>query len=337
MYNYQPTINQEFILERYSQFDIFKALLGVEIGIGKSYLYFAPYRIDKQPGCFFSYFNGILYFIDFANTITHFNCFQLWSYIYDIEITLVPEAIYHSIKAKNIKISQKNTKEKKILTKKLKEHKPTIITVLDKPFNLEDKIYWQQYGITSKQLKEDKVLSVLAFKIESTKIFCQRPFKICYAYTDFDNNKKKIYQPYANKTNKWFTNCGKNDIGQIKNLLNNIPDQAVIITKSYKDCRILRNYGFASIWFQNEGMFPDDQNLSLLLQNIPKSIIFFDNDLQGITSSAALTKKIQELGFNTESICLPEALLKNNITDISDLYAAKGPTEVQNFLNNTIK
>ena len=40
MYNYQPTINQEFILERYSQFDIFKALLGVEIGIGKSYLYF---------------------------------------------------------------------------------------------------------------------------------------------------------------------------------------------------------------------------------------------------------------------------------------------------------
>ena len=183
-------------------------------------------------------------------------------------------------------------------------------------------------------MKEDKVFAVLAFKIESNKIFCQRPYNICYAYTDFENDKKKLYQPYAEKRNKWFTNCGKNDVGNINSI--KIPDQKklLIITKSYKDCRVLRNQGLNSVWFQNEGMFPTDEKMISLLQPFKKSIIFFDNDPTGIASSAALKEKIQELGFNTKVISLPESFFINKIKDISDLYAAKGKIEVQNFLKS---
>ena len=335
MYGYQPTINQEFILERYSQEVIFKTLLNAEIVTGKSNLYFAPYRIDKKAGCYFQYYNNILFFIDFANTPTHFTCFQLWSIMYDIDLSLVPEAIFYSIKAQKI---TKTQAQKKLNNNRVSlPKKDTKITIIDKPFNLEDKKYWQQYGITSKQLIEDKVLSVLAFKIESTKIFCQRPYKICYAYTDFENNKKKIYQPYANKSNKWFTNCGKNDIGKVNNI--NIPDQQsiLIITKSYKDCRVLSNFGFTSIWFQNEGMFPDDEILYPILKQFDSSIIFFDNDARGISASAALKQKIQKLELKTDFIMLPESLLNQSIKDISDLYAAKGQSEVQQFLNKKKK
>ena len=332
MYQYQPSINQEFILQRYSQEEIFRFLLGEEIFIGK-YYYFAPYRRDKTPGCFFNYYKNYLYFVDFANTPSHFNCFQLWSLLYDIDIDLVPEAIYNSIESLDPStIKGKRLKEnftKPTITPKPKN--PTIITILPRTFIVEDKTYWAQYGITSAQLKSDKVIPVSAFKVETNKIFCQKPQTLCYAYTDFENNHKKIYQPYGSKHEKWITNCNKNDIGQIKNLTS-IPDQ-LIISKSYKDCRVLRNHNFASVWFQNEGQCPEEELLVSLLKGVKKIRIFFDNDHTGLTKSAELSQKIQALGYEAKPMALPEFLLKQHIKDISDLYSAKGQTEVLNFLN----
>ena len=339
-YNEIRSLSPEEILNEVSQEDIFNIFIKKEIIADKNgATYVAPYRNDQNPDCYFEEFDNKLYFVDFADIPQSKNCF---SFIQKCTNLNFRDSLQYIIKHLNLgkgnnPIREETTlKENKVVeVRKIK--KDRVITFLPRKFNYKDMKFWSQYEISRQNLEEDKVIPIDLYKSTSRKgePFVIKPLDIMYAYTDFDNSRVKIYRPYGNKDEKWFTNCTQNDIGSINHLP--ISGDKLIISKSYKDCRVIRNQGLNSIWFQNEGMFPDDQNLSLLLQNIPKSIIFFDNDLQGITSSAALTKKIQELGFNTESICLPEALLKNNITDISDLYAAKGQTEVQNFLNNTIK
>ena len=56
-----------------------------------------------------------------------------------------------------------------------------------------------------------------------------------------------------------------------------------MITKSYKDYRVLRNLGVNVTWFQNEGAFPD--NLDDIINDYKDVIVFFDNDFTGLAAS----------------------------------------------------
>ena len=101
--------------------------------------------------------------------------------------------------------------------------------------------FWSQYEISRQNLEEDKVIPIDLYKSTSRKgePFVIKPLDIMYAYTDFDNNKVKIYRPYGNKEEKWFTNCTQNDIGNINNLP--ISGDQLIFSISYKNYKILKN------------------------------------------------------------------------------------------------
>jgi 5S rRNA maturation endonuclease (ribonuclease M5) len=202
-----------------------------------------------------------------------------------------------------------------------------------KPYTKADIEYWNKYGITKEELMIDGILSILWYKFYSNRMKREviiRPKGLSFIYTEFFP-KVKIYSPYEKKTNgKWIANVTQNNIGNIKNLP--IHAKKLIITKSYKDCRVLQNHGVLSIWFQNEGMLPDDKYLYNLGKRFDEIIVLFDNDRAGIIASKKITQEINSRLPNKARYVIISSF--KGVTDPSDLYKYNR-FELINFINKS--
>jgi len=315
--NRRGFISKESILSLVSQEDIFKLVFNytpVEFEYVTS-----PMRKDETPQCWFSYhLNGVLYFIDFASTNrTHSDCFNVVQDYFGIpNFYLTLEYVYtHLIQGKAITAP---IRVQPIIVKEVK--KKVKILVEARPFNLMDKNFWQPYGIQKKELIQDKVFPFSRFYALNTKNgnVTAQCSDIAYSYNEFKNGKKKLYFPLRKGRHRFITNCGKDDIGGLHSLSQY--SKQLIITKSYKDWRVLKNKGKNVIWFQNEGMFPDKKLLYSIIKQYPQIIILFDNDQAGIYASGRLKDYINTFYPNkTQSLCLPISLLDYNVKDPSDL------------------
>ncbi len=336
-------LTREAILERVSQEDIFQLAFTETLDFSIGCKYIAPYREDKEAQCTFSFpDSGIIYFVDFANPYgkPHVDCFSLISLTYNLNYFDTLELINSRLKLglgtnpEKLPIAEKRFNvEEVVRVVTPKEHKPIIH--YEREFQYRDQLYWQPYGITSNNLKEDLVIpcEMYTTKSNSGVTFSVRPFDIMYAYTGFDNDRKKIYRPNSPRGKyKWLTNCTQNDIGSI----NSIPARGniLVITKSYKDCRVLRNQGIHSVWFQNEGMLPSPTILFNLVNRFDKVFVLFDNDSTGIIKGKLLVDLINSLvGYNkAKQIYLPVSLLLEGIKDSSDCYKIKGQGVLLDFL-----
>lgn len=324
MYKYNSSITRDYILQRYSQEYIFEYILKETI-ILKKKVYKAPYREDKNGDCFFIYFNEILYFCDFAYHKIHFDCFELYSAIHGI----YPPFVYQHI-LENIPISVYNLKlnNKKLYTskKKSKTVVATKIYITEKSFTKKELHYWQQYHITKEQLIEDNVKSVKYIRVINDEDITYAPHSICFAYTEW-NNCMKIYQPLADKKKKWLSNCKPNNLGGIYTIPNQSSiDATLIITKSYKDCRVLRNMGCFSIWVQNEGCLPSKNLMLSYMNRFTDNVILFDNDEAGKKAAEKLKKHLQKTNLRIIFI------EKEGSKDSSDLVKNHGQAELMNFL-----
>jgi hypothetical protein len=326
MYGFQNFIplTTEEILKRISQSDIFKIIFKEHPVLGKYYI--SPFRNDDNAGCFFEYYNSKLFFVDFADEITHRDCFGVICDYFNINYIQSLEYINSYYKL-GLNYSNDDTKpviyEPVNYTNNVKKTKTEFI-FKPRNFNNSDIEYWEQYGITIKQLKEDGVYPIIWFKIiKDVKITTIRPIVNSYVYTGFENNKIKIYTPLTNnKKFKWFTNCTQDDVGNIDNLP--ISGKKLIITKSYKDWRVLTNYNINGVWLQNEGGIPNMSILSNLSNRFEEIIIFFDNDITGKKQSEKLKLIINSNFPKKARIVFLEGLLK----DPSDYYANNGRLEL---------
>jgi hypothetical protein len=346
-YNSYILLDKEEVLKRVSEKDIFKALFNEDIVLNKGKYYTAPYRRDNHADCFFEVYEGVLCFVDFASTGKKSkSCFDVIMQMYNISFS---ESIAWCNEEFNLGLGNSPTKVKKKLVVEndfieeetiLKSFKKRTITFLPRKFNYKDKHFWGKYEISSNNLIEDKVVPIEIYKAHSKlgKPFSVRPLGVCYAYTDFPEKRVKIYTPYGNKFNKWITDCNQDDVGSINQLREK--GDLLVITKSYKDCRVLRNQGIDSIWFQNEGMFPNEKIIKSLGKRFKHIIIWFDNDNGGITNSRIAVQYINSIIPNkAKSIMLPPKLLLENIKDPSDLLCSRGKEELTSFLKlkNIIK
>lgn len=334
---YTPLTTDE-ILKRVTEEEIFSIVIKEEIQLEKDSYYVAPYRNDNLPGCYFHRYNEILYFVDFADSENRQkNCFSFISRCFNLDYNDTLEYVNNYFKL-GLGSSENNVKSTLNIVKTIQksELKPKInkfIQYLARPFNIKDKLFWSKYEISREQLIEDKVVPISLYRTVSNKgkIFSINPPDIMYAYTDFPDNKVKIYRPKGNKKEKWITNCNQNDVGSI----NNLPEtgELLIISKSYKDCRVLRNQKLNCVWFQNEGMLPSQDILTMLCERFKQIIVWFDNDQAGITNGRIVTNYINSIVPNkARLIFLPPILLQEKIKDPSDLISKKGKDELLLFL-----
>ncbi len=306
------------ILKYVSERDIF-GLVFSQIPNKKVYIT-SPFRIDRNPKCWFDVDNNNkLWFNDFGCDKKSRDCFDAvkeyynLSNFYDvlafIKERLIDNKNLNPTVKKNIQLTERKT--------------PVKINIYTRGFNDKDKDYWQQYDISKQNLIKDKVFPLLKYKLLGTKKgnFLYKSRDISYAYTGFKDDRKKIYNPYSNK--KFITNCTKDDIGGIDNIL--FDGKQLVISKSYKDYRVLKNQGLNAIWFQNEGMYPSKEILLPIIERFKKVLIFFDNDQAGINASSKLKGLINSIyPDKADDYYLPIELLKENIKDPSDLIFAKG-------------
>jgi len=332
MYTYvkYTPLNKEEILKRVSQEEIFQLCFKEPLDFSKFYK--APYREDKNPGCYFNNFKDILYFTDFANVGENPNldCFSLIQKLYNTDYIQSLRLINSKLKL-NLGFTREIVKEEKYnyILKKEEKNRPKrnrSILLSKRDFNLKDKKYWFKYGISKQNLIDDLVTPIRAFKAYSraNAPFSKTSYTPMYAYTGFYNlegelkdKKIKIYNPLTkNKKEKWFTNCNQDDVGFLEKIP--IKGDILVITKSYKDARIILNEGINVVWFQNEGIFPNNEILQNVISRFKKIYIIFDNDNTGVGASIALLKIINSLStINTQVISVYKS---KNITDIAELY-----------------
>jgi len=335
--NYTPLTPEE-ILRRVSEKDIFGIIIKEPIIDEKGAYYKAPYRLDTNPDCYFEKYNGSLKFIDFADYQRTKSCFGLIQRVYNLSFKDTLKYINSHFNlglgdnirnTKEVFIENDYVEEEKIV----KSFKERVITYLPREFDYKDKQFWNKYGISKQNLIDDKVIPIQMYRSTSRtgEYFTIRTMDLCYAYTDFKDGKVKIYRPYGDKLGKWFTNCNQNDLGSFEHL----PEKGdlLIITKAYKDCRIMRNLGFNSCWNQAEGMIPSESILKNLCKRFKKIIVWFDNDSTGITNSRFYVEVINSIEPNkAKSLMLPPKLLLEHIKDPSDLYAKQGEKSLLKFL-----
>lgn len=316
-------ISKDDLLKRVSQEEIFSLVFNY---LPEEYSYVtSPIREDKNPDCFFEFKNGKLWFIDFANPtvfngikLSHLDCFAMVQVYFGIPNFYMTLCFIHQ----KLIEGKENLLINPVIEKREEENKPKVKILIEaRNFTLNDKVFWEdRYRISKNNLIEDKVFAFNKYYLLNTKkgslIFDTK--EIAYSYNNFKDSRKKLYFPLREGKAKFITNCLRNDIGGIESLP--VYGKQLIITKSYKDYRVIKNLGKNVIWFQNEGMIPDDSVLLPLLSRFEKVIVWFDNDFAGITATNKVVNHINtltKLGKAT-SLWLPEILLEKAIKDPSD-------------------
>ena len=299
----------------------------------------SPFRPDKNPDCWFHYSptKGELRFNDFGDNreirgikMRNLGCFDAVMVYYNL-------SFYDTIKFVIDKlIYGEEIEMKDSLDTPLKPKiKDTEIFVEARRFLISDKNFWfDRYGISKKNLIEDRVFPVSKYHIKSHKgNFSSLVRTNTYCFADFNDNKKKLYRPFNKSSSRFITNCTQDDIGG----LNHLPESydKLVITKSYKDYRVLKNQGLNVIWFQNEGMYPSMELLLPICYKAQDVIIFFDNDNAGIKASDKLKGIINSFIENkSRNVYLPVKLYKESITDPSDFIERYGRDSLIKFLSN---
>lgn len=338
MYSEYTPLNKYEVLKRVTQEEIYQIVVGY-LPIANKYVV-SPLREDKLAGAFYEWVKGYLLFKDFADPIRRVrDCFQMlmdyFKLSYNESLELVDEHFKLgirigypiSIRHEFIDYSSKTYKYNPLSKR---EGKNNSIYTKARPFLIYDKHYWEnRFGITKANLIEDNVFPLLWFKFFSPKNndwLTIRPMDICYSFDEFQNNQRKIYRP-LNKNNKFLTNLSQNHIGNIDNIP--ITGEKLIITKAYKDCRIIRNCGIRNIvWFQSENQIPEDNYLLPLCKRFNKIVVLYDNDEAGIVGGVKLVIRINEQYPDKAK----EMYVSHGFNDTANLYENKGKSEVMKFL-----
>lgn len=314
-------VDKETILEFVTQEEIFSLVFGY---IPEEFEYStSPFREDTNPKCFFQYLGEeVLYFRDFGNSeirkgtrMSHLDCFNAVMFHFSLPnfySTLI--FIYNSL----IKDKQKEKileKQKRVIDKE-----KFLLFPYYRSFDIRDKMFWfDRYGISSYNLDEDLVYATDKYICLNSKtgdhlITCK---DVTYTYTDFDNNSIKIYSPYTKGVGKFITDNTKCSISGMRHLP--FVGDIIIIAKSYKDYRVLRNEGYYAVWVSSESSLPDDEDLKKIIPRFRKIIVWFDNDETGINMAKQLADYINSI-YPSKAIpmWLPQEFNTRGIKDPAD-------------------
>jgi len=315
-----PIITFEELLINYSQEELYKTMIGEYPQLDKYYCSF--FRKDNNASCYFKWYNNILYFVDWVEK--NRNVLTFCSDLYGISIGQSIFFLNNKMDGIETKIPPRQIEK----SKKIKEKKS--LNVISRNWKIKDKEFWEKYGISIEQLSDDLVSPVSSIIIGDKVI---SPIDLTYnILINREKNIKKTYRPFSEKKKyKFMTNATKNDIGNVNNI--DYSKNYLVITKSYKDCRVLRNFDVNSIWLQSENQFPDQNLLISILRNFQTIIIFFDNDSVGIEKSAKFKNYLNKLSLDIEIV---EIFSETSDKDISDLYKSKGRDCVNKFVNEQI-
>ena len=305
-------LSYEDILQYVSEEDIALFYLGVN----SNSRFYSFFREETTPGKYLYYKGGRLYYNDFLESrsfpylIMELNNWSYKQFLDHLQQDLLNQVV-------------STTKKRKLLKKPITNKTATEIKIKRRNWENRDVEYWQQFGISVDTLNKFDVCPISYFWIND-KLFVAD--KLSYSYNFYVENsvfRRKIYQPQSTDF-KWIANGGK--ICQGESMLPYEGD-LLIITKSLKDVMCLNFLGITAIAPPSESSFLPLEYYNKQKERFKKIILFFDNDLAGLTKAKKFSEK-----YSLPYIYIPEGGEK----DISDYRKLHGEEKTKELINKLL-
>jgi len=315
------SVSKDLILEKTTQFDIFRHYIGSNLKLGKTIN--SPLREkDNNPsfGIFKNKAGNIMY-KDFG-TGKYGDCFDFVSKLLSLDFKGTLARVWGDI-AKRGKVSLEGLKIRNYKHSGNKE-----IFIKSRYFTANDDSYWGQFCISRDTLKKFNVTPIQHYWIND--IMYRDVYKKddpAYAFGVY--TKFKIYRPYVkDKKDKFRSSCGTHDMFGLQQLVNK--DKILIVTKSLKDVMVLYELGYNSVATQGETCTIPKVIMDDLVDRFDNIYVLYDNDSAGIEGSNTLTKTYNHL----KQIYIPD---NHNCKDIGELIENKGVRTAKFVMKKLLK
>lgn len=190
-------------------------------------------------------------------------------------------------------VNTKHIEWARALDKRVREETLIQFELLDWP---EDALlYWSQFHITKEELEKDKdafaigQLCINGSWISNPK---QRP-QFVYVMHDVETPKVffKVYRPYYARS--WYSNCPNHIPFGYRSLP--FATDTLVITKSYKDMKVLRKFHPDVCATQNESVEAARFVLELLKGKYKRFILWYDADETGLHVASELKNEVTRI------------------------------------------
>jgi hypothetical protein len=274
----KATINRNELKAQLGDISIFEHYFG-PIEIGKNYVSF--FRDEKRASTsFFISDHDTLVYRDFTTGDTY-DCVQFVARLFGCSYYKAVNQIaidFGLLPGK--RSSEKPAVIKQISEKQVRERKQFVIELI--PFAKHHLDFWAQYDITQAELVKYGIKAVGDLQIGDFKV----PYDLRFFYPfkgEKDERYYKLYTPYSFDY-KWLSSVPLNIPFGVADLP--YESDTLIITKSVKDCLVLRKFFTDVIGLQNEGRGSLTPKLIAYLKTKYKHIyVWLDCDRTGIKAA----------------------------------------------------
>lgn len=319
----EPTITKKYLLERNSQETYLEYYLGIPVKKG---LFKSPLRVDNTPTCsFYRNKSGDIIFNDFSG---HFYgnflsvVMEMYSCTYYKALQIIANDFGY-IKHKTLK---KSTKPVVKSENDFKESGSANIQVEIQDFSQDELDWWEKFGVTEKILKKFKVYSCKNVFLNGNNIAYSTSKSPIYGYyrgkTEHGGELWRIYFPMRSSY-RFLSNWTSIMIQGSKQLASN--GDTLVITKSLKDVMCLYSLGIPAIAPNSENLFLTDNQFSKLKTKFKNLVLFYDNDLPGISNMKKIKKE-----YGIKCVWIPRSY---GAKDISDFHKRYGREATLNLIN----
>ena len=323
--NSEDHLSKDVILGKISEYDIFRYYCSPFKDLNIKFC--SDLRQDKTPTVSIVKWNNKLLYKDFGYEEHSFDCFSYIQNKYNVSFFDCLRIIDNDF---NLNLAyKKNAIEftKGCLgyryNKIVEEKQVVLIRKRRRSWNIDDKNFWSQYGISKKTLTIFNVEPIDYYWINHNRFKCDL---ITYAYKI--KGRYKIYAPYSDV--KWASNTTKKHIQGLKQLTG---EDIVILTSSLKDVMCLYSLGYKSVALQSEMQMPDEKFVKMLNERFDKLVLLYDNDYNKDPNPGQVMANKISKKYNCANLVIPNIY---KCKDISDLVKMHGINEARQLMKNLI-
>lgn len=313
-FSFEPKLTKELILSRFSEEQLMEYYLHMPVKKG---LFRSPLRNDKNPTCsFFRSNKGTLMFKDFATS----QCLDAFSVVQKLFGCSYFEALriiandFGIIRNKDL---QKNPGKINKNPIKIEDKEASKIQVEIQDFSELELKWWAKYGITKNTLQKFDVYSCKHVFLNDQLFAKSQQHCPIFGYYGKKYHGMELWRCYFPKRTlfRFITNWPSKKIQGYDQLPKK--GKLLVITKSMKDCLSMYSCGITAIAPCSENLFVSEKVLEDLKKRFKYIVVFYDNDLPGISNMRKIRKTHPELNF----FYIPRYY---EAKDFSDFYAKYG-------------
>jgi len=319
----EATITKKFLLDNNNQETYLQYYLGIPVQKG---LFVSPLRSDSSPTCsFYKNKSGDIIFKDFRGDFSG-NFISVVMYKFQCSYYKALQIIANDFGYIENRNLEKSTRPIEIAKTEFKDSGKATIQVEIRDFDVYELEWWDSFGISLDTLHKFRVYSCKS-------VFLNGNYHCSSSYRDpiygYYRGKKegfeywRIYFP-KRKSFRFLSNWTATIIQGSQQL----PKEGdlLVITKSMKDVMCLYELGITAIAPCSENLFLTDTQYTKLCSRFKNIVLFYDNDLAGISNMNKIRKK-----FNIKCYWIPKSY---KAKDISDFYKKYGKVKTKEFINS---